>query len=165
MSRQIPQRDADALKAASHTLVDKAGGVAKAAQLTATSHSRLSEAASPWHDNRWLSLIHIADLECAAGEPVITRALAQLSGFVLVPAGRQIPQDFHQHLAHIIIETSDVESLLATALKDGVVSRAEAQRGVQETQQAIDRLQALQADFVRVSGGGASDISKLVAVK
>lgn len=165
MSRQIPKRDADALKAASMILVEKAGGVARAAALTSTSHSRLSEAASPWHDNRWLSLIHIADLECVAGEPVITRVLAELSGFVLVPNDATRPQDFHQHLAHIIIETSDVEKLLATALNDGHVSRDEARRGALEAQQAIDRLQALKADFDRAAVAAKPHTSTLAAVK
>jgi hypothetical protein len=163
MTRQIPQRDVDALKTASHQLVDAAGGVAKAAQFTSTTHSRLSEAASPWHLNRFLSAIHVADLECVAGQPLVTRALAAMAGFDLVPKAGSRPQDFHHHLAHIIMETGDVESHLATSLRDGSISKAEAQQGAIEVQQAIDRLQALLSDFSRLASGTA--LPHLTAVK
>jgi hypothetical protein len=161
MTRQIPQRDADALKTASHALVDKAGGVAKAAALTATSHSRLSEAASPWHDNRWLSLIHIADLECVAGDPVITRALADMAGYDLVPKAGGRAEDMHQHLAHIVTEMSDVSAQLSVAMTDGKMTAKEARQLKQEAQQAVERLQRFMTDCDRVCVAPAS----LAAVK
>ena len=161
MNRQIPQRDADALKAASHLLVERAGSVARAAQLTATSHSRLSEAASPWHDNRWLSLIHIADLECVAGEPMITRALADMAGYDLVPKASGRAEDMHQHLAHIVTEMSDVSSQLSVAMTDGQMTVKEARQLKQEAQEAVERLHRFMADCDRVIVAPAS----LAAVK
>ncbi len=164
--RQIPKREADALKAASHSLVEASGGVIKAAGHTQSSPSRLSEAVSPWHENRWLSLIHVADLECVAGAPLVTRVLAQMAGYDLVSQLENArPQDFHQHLAHIIIETGDVESHLAKALEDGTVTRAEALQGLRETQQAIARLQNLEADFRRIAKVDVKSPVSLAAVK
>jgi hypothetical protein len=148
-TRQIPKRDADELKRASLALAEAAGGVIEAARLTSSQPSRMSEACSPFHDARWMSLIHIADLECATGQPHVTRTLAGLGGFALVALEPSKPQGLSEHLATIIKECSEVELSLAQAMADGRLSPQERHDLRTETRQAIERLEAFESDLKR----------------
>ena len=150
-TRQIPQRDALALKQASGELVKLAGGVSAAAQLTQASQSRVSEAISEWHDNRWLSLVQVADLEAATGQPVLARALALLAGFDLAPRQAPRAQSMHQHLIDVISSTGTLESEIARAMADGEVSEPERLALRRDVRLALDRLQALDADLTRAA--------------
>ena len=146
-NRQIPKRDADELKRASTQLVERAGGVSEAARLTQATPSRVSEAISQFHDARWLSLIQVADLECATGEPVITRALAGMAGFELVARERAPQIDMHRHLTHIITECGDVERQLSTALQDGHIDAGERRALREQVRLALVGLRRLDADL------------------
>lgn len=145
--RQIPGRDCDTLKRACGPAVDKVGGVRRAAELLHLSASRVSEAASPFHDERWLSLLHAAELDACAGQPIIARALADLSGYDLVQREEFKPQDMHHHLARIVVECGDVSSQLSSALADGEGTDAERAGLSREIDQAVERLQALKSDL------------------
>jgi hypothetical protein len=151
-NRQIPARDAQSLKQASQNLIAKLGGVRHAAELTQTTASRISEACSEHHENRWLSLVQVADLEAVAGEAIVTRCLAEIAGQYLAGHEPATPQDMHQHLAHIIVEASDVASLLATALQDGKLTVAEVRALRGKTKAAMDRVQSLDDDLRRIAG-------------
>ncbi len=152
LTRQISGREAHALKLASQQLVEAAGGVKAAAELTQASASRMSEAVSPWHDNRWLTLVQVADLEAVSGQPVITRALASMAGFALAPTDPARPQDMHQVLAHIVLETSDVTTALSAAMADGKVDAREAATVKAEAQGAIIAMQQLIAQCDHLMG-------------
>jgi hypothetical protein len=148
-NRQIPARDAKALKQASHQLIETVGGVKAAADLTQATPSRMSEACSEHYPNRWLTLIQIADLEAVAGQCPVTEVLGEIAGKQLHGHDPARPEDMHQHLAHIIIVTSDVESLLARSLQDGKLTAVEVRALRKGTKNAIARLEALDDDLRR----------------
>lgn len=146
-TRQIPQRDVLALKQASHDLVEAAGGVAKAAAATQATVSRLSEACSPWHDNRFLTLIQIADLECVTGQPIVSRVLAGLSGQGLTPLEAPRPKSMAEHFAAVVIEFADVQRALAQGLQDGALDATERHNLDHECNQLMEVIHGLQAEL------------------
>jgi hypothetical protein len=164
-NRQIPARDVARLKQASHVLVQKVGGVKAAADLTQATASRISEACSEHHPTRWLTLVQIADLEAVADDAVVTTALAEISGKQVQGHDPGRPQDMHQHLVHIIIETGDVERLLAAALQDGKLTPHEVRGLRSKIKNAIAGLQALDDDLRRQEAGQTALHPSLSAVK
>lgn len=118
----------------------------RASELLQLSPGRVSEACSPYHDQRWLSLLHVAELEACSGAPLVARALADLAGFDLVPrdAEHAQPSPFAM-LASVTRETGEASSALAEALADGRIDDLERARIIREAMQAIESLQALVA--------------------
>lgn len=153
--RLITAPELEELKRASGAAVDAAGGVAAVADALGEARSKVSEKASPWHPDRSFSLHAIAELERLARTPAITRVLARLAGFDLVPVGRFDMEDPHLHLARVIAETGEVTALTAQALSDGKVSTAEARTLVREGGQAIIALQAYVAQLNSIVEGMA----------
>lgn len=86
-ARFLPQRDYLGLKAAFRRLVVMAGGGNEAAAQTRVAQQGLDRygSAAPEHEDRFAPVDVIADLEAACGEPVVTRRLAELAGYVLSP--------------------------------------------------------------------------------
>jgi hypothetical protein len=150
--RQISGREASDLKTASQQLVEAAGGVKLAADLTQASASRMSEAISSFHDTRWLTLVQVADLEATTEQPIITRTLAAMAGFDLVPREAARSLDMHHHLARVVKETGDATSALSQALADGKLDAAEIARVQREVEEGIAALQALMLDCDRLAG-------------
>ena len=151
-ARQIAARDVHQLKKASAALVQRVGGCMAAAGLAQTTASRISEAVSEFHPNRFLSLVQVADLEAVAGDPLVTRALAEVAGCSLSRVEAQRPLHPSDHLVHILIVAGDVERELAEGLRDGKLDAAEEARVLASAGDAIDRLQRLRADLLRGRG-------------
>lgn len=148
--RQIPPRDCETLKEACHRAVERAGGVRRVADALALPASRVSEAASPFHLDRWFSLLHAAELDALTSEPVVARALAGLSGCDAVPrepVNRATP---HRLLARIVRETGDVSAALAAALSDGSIAIAERNMLLAEIDEAVAALADLRASLTPV---------------
>lgn len=73
-----------ALKAATRKLVEHCGGQTYAAEQTRVPQSNLSDYGSNQKPERFMPADVILDLERAAGDPILTRELAEQQGFVLV---------------------------------------------------------------------------------
>jgi hypothetical protein len=91
-ARQLPATDYAGLKAATRKQISINGGPVEAARSTRVGHQDLSRYGSTAddHDERFIPADVIADLEAECGQPIITRKLAELSGYVLIrlPQGR-----------------------------------------------------------------------------
>lgn len=150
--RQITEPELEGLKRASGTAVEAAGGVVAVAEKLGQARSKISEKASPFHLDRAFTVLDVAEIERLTKNPAITRELARLAGFDLVPVGRFDIENPHTHLARVIAETGEVTALTAKALGDGTISAAEARRLKRETQQAIFALQAFEAQMAGLEG-------------
>ena len=90
MSQLLAASDYKSLRAATRRLVHEAGGPASAEHVTRVNDSQLSEyqVADPNPNRRpqFMPIDVVLDLERDTGVPHVTRELARLSGFDLVPA-------------------------------------------------------------------------------
>ena len=150
--------DKQALKAATRRLVAAVGGQEAAVSFTRfVRHQALSDFGNPAgeHAARFIPADAIADLEALThgtpGHPVVTRTLARLQGFDLVPLPkpRSGPTDFAEHLQAIIRETADVTVSLSCRLRDtpNAADVAELRREITEAQQALVELDAALAQL------------------
>ena len=78
------------LKFATRRLIEKIGGLKNAVALDGRSDTTFSEYQAGACAS-FMPIDAVAALEADAGEPVVTRALADLVGFDLVPRSREIP--------------------------------------------------------------------------
>lgn len=127
-----PHREADylALKGATRRLVEACGGVEAGAAVTRCGFQVLSKYGRP-QEPVFVPVDVVADLEADAGVPLVTRALAQLCGHVLVPLPRAEPGAgrWYRHISEIAGDVGAVVQRLGEALEDdGAVSHAEARR-------------------------------------
>ncbi len=147
IGRQLPANDYAALKAATRQLINHAGGPVAAASVTRGGHQNIGRygSAQPDDGERFMPADVIADLESECGQPVLSRALAKLSGHLLVPE----PSVVHSGTAlgsvtaRALKETSDVFVALGEGLGDGRLSAADAARIEAEIEEAIIKLMAL----------------------
>jgi hypothetical protein len=150
-ARLLPARDYAAIAAATRDLLAACGGGRRAASLTRADEPRLSRYGDRHCHDRWAPVDVIADLEADAGEPIVTRALAALSGHALVPVraeGAALPAraDWIGQLATVAREGGDVVGALGEALADdGEVDAAEASRLRREVREQMDALAVLDA--------------------
>lgn len=115
--RHLPSADYTALKAAFRRLVRAAGGGRASAAVTVVDAARISLYGNPnTPDSARCDVI--ADLEGETGDPIVTRELARLSGYVLVPvpvvAGDPV---WLQHMADNHQELGDVVQRITAALQ------------------------------------------------
>lgn len=146
--RQLPSRDYEALKAATHRLVEMCGGPASAAQGVSrvASKGTLSRYGStaPEHAETFAPIDVIADLEADCGDPVVGRALAGIAGYVLVPVGTvgAKPPDWIGHLGQLLVTEVEVKQRLVGAL-NGSVTPDQAEQIHAAVLRAMERLGAL----------------------
>lgn len=145
--RQLPDRDYQALKAATRQLVNAAGGATAAAAVTRGDHQNISRYGSAHADNfdRFMPIDVIADLESECEQPVLTRELARLSGHLLVPVPNVVGSGTALGLvtAMALKETSEVFVALADGMGDAKLTAAEAANIGREIDEALSRLAAL----------------------
>ena len=139
----MPASAESILKAATRDLIELVGGPSRAERLAHGSQSRFSEYGAP-HTERFIRIDQVAALEAECGVPAITRQLADLSDYDLVPrhAASQ-PATLHRMLAELISSGGNVDSFLADALADGKVTVPEAKKISDEARALIDKLQSL----------------------
>lgn len=139
--RRLKLADYLALKAATRSLVTAAGGGKRASETTRTSEGRISEAGAAHVMDRFAAIDVVADLEADTAMPLVTRCLADLAGFDLIPrqAGRAI--DLHQHLARMAKECGEAQAALAVSLATPGISEAERLKTRKEMLEAITILQ------------------------
>ncbi|WP_108661059.1 phage regulatory CII family protein [Acuticoccus kandeliae] len=158
-ARELPEADYLKLKAASRDLVRAVGGVTKAAQVTRLDAGRISRAASN-NDSSFLPLDVVADLEAHAEDPIVTRVLAGMSGFTVVPdevtPSRSSPL---QLLTAVVKEGADVVATLTEAYADGELDLDEiamAQEQIRQDMEALANLNKRLADLAREKAGVVS---------
>lgn len=143
------------LKAYFRDLVTACGGPKRAAEITGGQPSHISEAMAAHHPERWPRLDQIAMLEAECGQPIVTAALADRSGYALQAVS---PQASHcsplAHLARIVTQVRDVECSVLNAMQDGQLSAAERRDVRRQAQEAIAALNALCADLLDPAAHG-----------
>jgi len=114
------------LKAAVRRLITRSGGLESAASVTRASFQSLSRYGKA-DDPNFIPVDVIADLEADAGAPIVTRELATLAGYVLLPmapAGTGDPA-WTERIVATAKESSEALSALATAARDGKITPEE----------------------------------------
>lgn len=153
LARPHPESVYSRLKARTRRLVDMCGGVESAATITRGGFQALSKYGRP-QEGLFCPIDIVADLETDAGDPVITRELAALSGFVLVrvPSTERSPT-WLGGIAAVAKEAGEVVGRIGEALADGDVS-ADDIRTLQlreECRHAIEALAAIDAALAAVN--------------
>ena len=124
--RQFPEATYAAIKAASRDLVTAAGGQSRVERITRTCQSSLSKALSANDGNCFLPIDVIADIEAETNTLTITKMLAGLAGYDLVPrVAKAETETLMSHVARMSIEAGTLQSDLITALADGVINPVE----------------------------------------
>ncbi|SHO65836.1 hypothetical protein SAMN02745172_02483 [Pseudoxanthobacter soli DSM 19599] len=130
--RKLPASAYEGLKTETRRLGKACGGLEAAAMETRVDHSSLGRYQSPAHEEVFAPIDVIADLEAEAG-PIVTRALARLTGHVLValpPPAAGADPDWIAKLAAHAQESSDLLAGIARALAvDGRISADEVRDG------------------------------------
>lgn len=148
---RTPSKTHIAAKAFFRDLMDACGGPKRCQGITTHPDSHLSAMGSPHVIDRWPRLDHIIDLEQDCGHPIVTRFLADLLGFDLVPREGRKAGDLPHVFASAMKEMADVQVAYVTAVANHHVDAAERAELVKQANQAIAGLQ----DFiVSVRGGG-----------
>ncbi len=83
-TRVFPSISYLSLKAAFRRLTKAAGGQESAASITRVDFQRIGRYGRP-HETMFAPTDVVADLEADAGDPLVTRAMADLQGYLLVP--------------------------------------------------------------------------------
>jgi hypothetical protein len=147
------------IKALFRDLVDMAGGVTRAATLTCVNASRVSNYCSP-NDSAMPPADVILDLEHDVGEPIVTRALADLAGFSIVPkCSSARSADFMQHLGDVAKECGEAVAAIGKALPGGIDAQ-EAHDCVVEIDEAIETLTCAREDLKRVVAGAVTPLRR-----
>lgn len=146
-ARQLPDRDYQALFAATRQLVNAAGGPVAAAAITRGDHQSISRYGSAHPDNadRFMPIDILADLESECEQPVLTAALARLSGHLLVPVPSVVLSGTALGVitAKALKETSEVFVALADRMGDGKLCADDAAHIGREIDEALSKLAAL----------------------
>jgi len=143
------------LKAYFRDLVTACGGPKRAAELVGAQPSHISEAMATHTLERWPRLDHVALLEADCGQPIVTSALADRSGYSLtcVTASDANTSPL-AHLHRIVSEVRDVECGILHAMQDGQLTAAERRDIRRQVQEAVAALNALCADLIDPAASG-----------
>lgn len=140
-----------ALKTAFRVLVARCGGLEAAAAATRVSKTCLAASYDGNAQDRWPAIDVIADLETAAGEPVVTKMLAAMHGYALVhvepSAGSEV-----RAIAAVGERSAEIFAAFSNATADGVLTIEE--RAV---------LHRKMLDLVAVATDAASKLGKAPA--
>lgn len=135
------------LKAAFRDLVEAAGGVARAGQLTGRTHPTISRYGNPSETDCFPPLDVVAVLEAETAIASVTRALADLAGYVLVDKSAADKSDalFAQAVGSMAKETGEAMASIGSAMADGEVCADDAARVLPELRQSIEAQERLAA--------------------
>lgn len=150
-NRRLPAALYDSLKMATRLLREKAGGFAAAEAASRIGHSQLQRCEDRAEDKTFLTIDVVADIEQFGGEPVLTRALAAITGHTLVklPSAKAMELD-GKALGRIAKESADVIAAGGNCLTDGQICPDDAVKARREIAQLIEILLELDARFNEV---------------
>lgn len=119
-ARQLPSREYFAVKAAFAELVELLGGPTRAEKHTRVDAGRLSRYCAP-RDPLYPPVDVVMDLEAQAGEPIVSRVMADIAGFALVTKAEARPApDYVKHLGEVGEDAGGVLAALSGAISGGV---------------------------------------------
>lgn len=149
-ARRLSARDYLRLKGATADLLDANGGETDAAGRTRVGQTDLSryQSRNPDHALRFMPIDVVADLEQAAGAPLVTRILAEMADCLLVPLPRGGTGEVAMRTGRSAKEFGDVMTRIGLALADGTISEAEASDILTEIRECLLEFSAL-AEAVR----------------
>ncbi|OAB57514.1 hypothetical protein AY599_23600 [Leptolyngbya valderiana BDU 20041] len=159
--RPTAPADRRRIKAATRRLVDLAGGVTSAEQITRVKAPALSKFGSV-SDPQFMPVDVVADLEADIGSPVVTALLAGMQGYQLTSrAGRTHNRAPHALglpcVAAILENAAAMANQMNESLADGQVDAAEARRICAIAEEAIRHLRGIQARANAAADGGGGD--------
>lgn len=127
------------IRVACATLVKKVGGAEAAAVVTGLSHSHVWRCVQIADNGAadWLRVDSVADLERAAGDPVVSRAMAEICA-----DHGGAPGDPEQKFLRLIKGMGDLSAALADADADGRRTPAELQSLIREAGRVSQKLGA-----------------------
>lgn len=151
-SRRLSARDYLRLKGATADLLDANGGETDAAGRTRVGQTDLSRYQSRNGDHalRFMPIDVVADLEDAAGTPVVTRVLATMADCLLVPLPKGHGGEVAVKTGRTAKEFGDVMTRVGEALADGEICEAEADGILTELRELMLACAAL-AESVRAA--------------
>ncbi|MCX5569627.1 hypothetical protein [Kaistia nematophila] len=133
------------LKGAARDLIGAAGGPRRCQGITRGTESLLSRYGAR-QEEVFAPIDVIADLEKDAGEPIVTKLLAELSGHLLVPMPTsQSAANWFGHLSGVLTGGSQVEVALSDALADGRIDVNEAKALRAKVLEAMTQMASLGA--------------------
>lgn len=121
------------LKGAEAALIEICGGPMLAANKCRIGKTVLQLASDTDHPDRHLAVDVVADLEAAAGDPVVSRFLALERGFLLEPIRVSAREPLAVVVGRVTSETGDVLSAAARDVQAGKLTRANAIGVLKET--------------------------------
>jgi hypothetical protein len=158
MSRRLSELAYARVKSMTRALVERVGGIEAAAMFTRVGRSHIARYYEP-HGLEFMPADVVADLEDVAGAPILTRALADLAGYVLFPKPPSVADArWARELGRLAAETGDVMKRLGDSLADdGRISAAEAARIRKEVGEAMAELAVIDATLLEIEDGRAGD--------
>lgn len=152
MSTIIDRKAFFRLKAAMHDLIDRAGGIERAAELCGYSKSAVGR----WHcrhSEDFMPLAAIVALEAETGSPLVTRAMAGLNGLecTAAPTGEAHVMGAYVKLTE---KTASLNSTVANAMADGVITPGELTQ-IDEAASAAENATERLRQTVAAAGGQA----------
>jgi hypothetical protein len=143
IARLFPTETYERLKGSARDLIGAAGGPRRCQGITRGTESLLSRYGAR-QEEVFAPIDVIADLEKDAGEPIVTRLLAELSGHLLVPVPTaQSASNWFGHLSGVLTGGSQVEVALSDALADGRIDVAEAKALRAKVMEAMAQMASL----------------------
>ncbi len=149
LSGYLAANEYSALIGAFRGLVRQCGGPNAASNIARVSQQQISRymSASPEHARQFPPLDVIADLEAECGQPRVTKLLAEMEGFVLVPLpkarGGDDAVELIARVSGMLHEVADVSGGVAEALRDDCITEAECEHlhgQIREAQEALASL-------------------------
>lgn len=138
LGRPTTEQDRFSLKAAFRQLLKMAGGQEAAALITRGKHQTLNRYGNASEDNLdcHAPIDVIADLERDVGEPVITRHLADLTGYMLIKkTAVAADANLLTHLSTLASESGQTIQAIAEGIADPDLTEAELARIVKEARE------------------------------
>ncbi|MCM5689156.1 hypothetical protein M8037_10135 [Sinorhizobium meliloti] len=152
------------LKAATRMLIKLNGGIEACAELTSLSKSQIGRCNSD-KDPDLLPIPSVIRLEAECGNPVVTRAMAELHGCQLVNPDEQGHDDrcLMRDNAEMQQRNSEFQSGLYSAAGDNVITPNEAMRSLRDLQSLKQKISDVETGLTDViaKGGQRGDL-KLV---
>ena len=121
-----------AAKAFFRDLLDACGGPKRCQAITSHPDSHLSAMGAAHVVDRWPRLDHVIDLEQDCGHPIVTRYLADLLGFELVPREGRAAGDLPHVFANAMKDMAEVQVAYAAERAELVKQANQAIAGLQD---------------------------------
>jgi hypothetical protein len=138
------------LKAAMADLIDRAGGIERAADLCGYSKSAVGR----WHcrnNDDLMPMAAIVAMECETGSHFVTQAMCGIHGMSAAPVANDAVQFLGAYVA-VSQHHSDLQAAVAGALSDGIITGTEQQKIEAKAARAAEDIEALRGTLAAAGG-------------